>query len=187
MAKKIFILLFAVILLAACQTKNQTPQKEREGIAMAIRVESAAFEEGATIPTDYTCDGEDLSPPLAWGEVPEGTKSIALMCDDPDAPRGTWVHWVIFGLPAGSRGLPEGIPAERTLASGARQGTNDFRRIGYGGPCPPRGPAHRYYFKVYALDIEPDLSPGASKQDLIEAMEGHILAKGELMGRYQRR
>jgi Raf kinase inhibitor-like YbhB/YbcL family protein len=152
---------------------------------MDIKVSSAAFEEGGMIPVKYTCDEEDISPPLAWDSIPEGTKTLALICDDPDAPMGTWVHWVLFNLPGDISELPENIPPERELESGAKQGTNDFGRIGYGGPCPPGG-THRYYFKLYALDAELDLEAGARKPHLLEAMEGHILAEGQLMGRYSR-
>ncbi len=152
---------------------------------MDIKVLSAAFEEGRMIPAKHTCDEEDISPPLAWESIPEGTKTLALICDDPDAPMGTWVHWVLFNLPADINELPENIPPEKELESGAKQGTNDFGRIGYGGPCPPGG-THRYYFKLYALDAVLDLEPGAKKQQLLEAMEGHILAEGQLMGKYSR-
>ncbi len=155
------------------------------GETMAIKVRSKAFTEGGMIPKRYTCDGEDISPPLEWEGIPEGTKSIALISDDPDAPMGTWVHWVMFNIPPDSRGLEEGVPPVRVLRNGARQGINDFRRIGYGGPCPPRG-THRYYFKVYALDKVLDLEPGITKARLLRAMEGHIIDKGELMGRYGR-
>jgi len=152
---------------------------------MEIKVKSEAFEEGGMIPKKYTCDGEDASPPLSWTGVPEGTEALALICDDPDAPVGTWVHWVIFNIPPDTTGLSENIPPERVLESGARQGRNDFGNIGYGGPCPPRG-THRYYFKLYALDKKVDLEPGATKDELLKAMEGHILAEGKLMGRYKR-
>jgi len=152
---------------------------------MEIKITSAAFEEGEMIPAKYTCDQEDVSPPLAWDSVPEGTKTLALICDDPDAPMGTWVHWVLFNLPAGANGLSENVPPERELDNGGRQGTNDFGRIGYGGPCPPGG-THRYYFKLYALDTALDLEAGARKPQLLEAMEGHILAEGQLMGKYSR-
>ena len=152
---------------------------------MEIEVKSEAFEEGGMIPNKYTCDGEDASPPLSWTGVPEGTEALALICDDPDAPVGTWVHWVIFNIPPDTTGLSENIPPERVLESGARQGRNDFGNIGYGGPCPPRG-THRYYFKLYALDKKVDLEPGATKDELLKAMEGHILAEGRLMGRYKR-
>ncbi len=153
---------------------------------MAFELKSTAFENGGFIPKKYTCDGPDVSPPLSWTDPPEETRSLALICDDPDAPMGTWVHWVLFGVPPEIRELPEGVPTEKTLPWGGKQGRNDFGRIGYGGPCPPRGPAHRYFFRLYALDIEPDLSPGATKRELLRAIEGHILAETELMGRYGR-
>ncbi|MHC4069021.1 MAG: YbhB/YbcL family Raf kinase inhibitor-like protein [Planctomycetota bacterium] len=153
---------------------------------MEIKVTSPAFEEGGMIPSKYTCDGADISPPLAWEGVPEGTKSLALISDDPDAPMGTWVHWVLCNLPGDTRELPENIPAEEVLSSGAKQGLNDFRRVGYGGPCPPSG-VHRYFFKVYALDRKVEGGGWANKAELERAMESHVLAQGELIGRYKRR
>jgi Raf kinase inhibitor-like YbhB/YbcL family protein len=159
--------------------------EEKGGGVKAIHVTSPAFAEGGTIPKQCTCDGKDISPALEWTGIPEGAKSLALICGDPDAPRGTWVHWVLFNLPANTSGLPEGLPASKNLDSGAKQGRNDFGEIGYGGPCPPRG-THRYYFKVYALDRELDLGPGIPKYKLVEAMKGHILAEGQVMGRYGR-
>ena len=153
---------------------------------MDIKITSTAFEEGGMIPEKYTCDGIDVSPPLMWTSIPEGTKTIALICDDPDAPMGTWVHWVLFNLPAKINELSENVPTDEELKSGAKQGRNDFRKIGYGGPCPPGG-THRYYFKLYALDTELDIKSGAVKEQLLKAMEGHILGKGQLMGRYKRR
>jgi Raf kinase inhibitor-like YbhB/YbcL family protein len=152
---------------------------------MEIKITSSVFEDGGLIPAKYTCDGADMSPALRWDVVPEGTKSIALICDDPDAPMGTFVHWVIFGLPAETRELTENIPSDETLPNGAKQGTSDFGRIGYGGPCPPSG-THRYFFKIYALDTEVDLAAGASKRELVKAMEGHILGQGQLIGKYKR-
>ncbi|MHC4706923.1 MAG: YbhB/YbcL family Raf kinase inhibitor-like protein [Planctomycetota bacterium] len=152
---------------------------------MEIKITSPAFEEGGLIPARYTADGADISPPLQWEAVPEGTRSIALISDDPDAPVGTWVHWVLYNLPADTRDLTENVPPDKTLPNGARQGTSDFGRIGYGGPAPPSG-THRYFFKIYALDVQIDLPPGARKPDLLKAMEGHILAQGQLMGRYKR-
>jgi len=154
---------------------------------VTILVSSSAFVEGAFIPAKYTCEGEDISPPLRWSEPPPGTQSIALICDDPDAPGGAWVHWVLYGLPPSVTELPEAVPTQEVLPSGARQGTNDFKRIGYGGPCPPRGTPHRYFFRVYALGSEIDLSPGATKEELLGPMEGQILAEGRLMGKYERR
>src|SRR5881409_1292852 len=115
------------------------------GAAMAFELESSAFKAGETIPRKHTCDGQDLSPPLAWTEPPAGTKSLALVCDDPDAPTGTWVHWVLWDVPPTARGLPEGVPPSAKLEDGTRQGTNDFKKSGYGGPCPPRGAPHRYF------------------------------------------
>ncbi len=153
---------------------------------MEIKLTSSAFEDGGMIPSKYTCDGDDVSPPLNWDNVPEEVRSIALICDDPDAPMGTWVHWVLFNLPAGARELSENVPADNTLADGARQGLTDFGRVGYGGPCPPGG-THRYFFKIYALDVQVELASTARKQDLLGAMEGHILAQGQLVGKYKRR
>ncbi len=153
---------------------------------MPITVASPAFQSGATIPKQFTGDGDDKSPPLHWSEPPRGTKSLALICDDPDAPVGTWVHWVLYNLPAGTRELEEGVPTTETLNNGAKQGKNDFGKIGYGGPAPPKGKPHRYFFKLYALDRSVDLSPGATKAQLVKAMKGHILAEGQLVGRYGR-
>jgi Raf kinase inhibitor-like YbhB/YbcL family protein len=153
---------------------------------MKIELTSTAFGEGANIPKPYTGDGKDVSPPLRWSEPPQGTKSFALICDDPDAPRGTWVHWVLFNLPADQRELEETVPRQDTLASGACQGKNDFGKIGYGGPAPPPGKPHRYFFKIYAVDAVLDLASGATKAQLLEALKGHILAEGQLMGQYGR-
>ncbi len=152
---------------------------------MGIELFSPAFKEGELIPRKYTCDGPNLSPPLQWQNVPAGTKSLALICDDPDAPAGTWVHWVIFNLPPHLSGLPENVPPQKELPDGSLQGKNDFGQIGYGGPCPPYG-IHRYFFKIYALDIKLDLKSGATKSQLLSFMEGHILSQGQLMGRYGR-
>jgi len=151
-----------------------------------IQLSTSAFTEGAPIPAKYTCDGDDISPPLRWSGVPQGAKSIALICDDPDAPVGIWVHWALYNIPSTVAELPEGVPTTEAISGGARQGINDFKRIGYGGPCPPRGNPHRYYFKLYALDIELSLKPRATKKDVASAMQGHILAEGQLMGTYKR-
>jgi len=154
---------------------------------MSLGVSSPAFAEGEPIPSRYTCDGENVSPPLAWRGVPDGAASMAVIVDDPDAPAGTWVHWVLYGLDPGLSELPEGVPTRPAVLGGARQGRNDFEDIGYGGPCPPGGQEHRYRFQVYALDAAPGLEPGATKADLLEAMEGHVLAEGRLTGTYRRR
>jgi len=153
----------------------------------SIPLSSSAFVPGGDIPAAHTCDGADASPPLEWGEPPQGTHRFALICDDPDAPMGTWVHWVLFNLPGETRSLSEKFPADGELPTGARQGKNDFGRPGYGGPCPPKGPAHRYFFRLYALDAPMTLRAGATKTELEAAMQGHILGRGELMGRYGRR
>ena len=153
---------------------------------MSFKLTSSAFEAGATIPKQFTCDATDLSPALAWSGAPQNTKSFALIADDPDAPVGTWVHWVLYDLPAETKQLGEGVPKQEQIASGARQGRNDFRRIGYGGPCPPPGPAHRYFFKLYALDAMLNLKAGASKADVEKAMAGHVLGQASLMGTYKR-
>ncbi len=157
---------------------------------MALTIRSPAFEPNGEIPARYTCDGQDVSPPLEWSGVPEGTRSLALIVDDPDAPdpaapRMVWVHWVLYNIPPDARGLPEGVgPAD--LPPGTRQGLNDWKRTGYGGPCPPIG-RHRYFFKLYALGEElPDLGT-PTKAQLLKAMEGRILAQAELVGTYQRR
>jgi len=157
------------------------------GEAMAFRIESPAFKPQEQIPEKYTCDGEDISPPLVWTDAPPGTQSLALISDDPDAPMGTWVHWVVYNLSAEPKGLDEGVPKTEDLVSGAKQGTTDFRRVGYGGPCPPPGKPHRYFFKLYALNTLLSLGPKASKTDLLVAMNGHVLAEVELVGLYQRK
>jgi hypothetical protein len=151
-----------------------------------MKLTCTGFEDGQPIPVQYTGDGADVSPPLRWTDAPAGTRSFALICDDPDAPAGTWVHWVIYGLPAATKELPERISTAETLPSGARQGLNDFRRVGYAGPLPPPGKPHRYFFKLYALDAELPLKSRAAKPELLRAMEGHILAEAQVMGTYRR-
>jgi Raf kinase inhibitor-like YbhB/YbcL family protein len=152
---------------------------------MSFELTSAAFAPGEMIPRKYTCDGEDISPPLRWGDPPPDSKSLALISDDPDAPIGTWVHWVLYNLPAESRALPEAVPGDADLPDGSRNGRSSWGRLGYGGPCPPGG-THRYFFKLYALDAVLDLGAGAGKEQLLKAMEGHILAQTEVMGVYRR-
>jgi Raf kinase inhibitor-like YbhB/YbcL family protein len=187
MPKNSVILIVATVLLfCSCEDGEQAGPEEVGGRKMEINVTSSAFEEGGMIPSKYTCDGNDVSPPLQWDAVPEATKSVALISDDPDAPMGTWVHWVLFNWPADSREITENIPPDNILPNGAKQGTTDFHRIGYGGPCPPSG-THRYFFKIYALDTMLDLDAGADKSALLKAMEGHILGQGQLMGKYKRR
>lgn len=153
---------------------------------MSFTLSSTAFPPGGEIPSKYTCSGADVSPALSWNDPPAGTQSFALIADDPDAPVGTWVHWVAYDLPASARQLPEGLPKTEAIAGGGVQGQNDFRKTGYGGPCPPPGKPHRYYFKLYALDSKLNLKPAATKKMVEAAMEGHILAQAEVMGRFQR-
>jgi len=150
-----------------------------------MEIKSTAFKQGARIPSKYTCDGMDVSPPLEWSNAPSGTKYFAIVCDDPDAPMGTWVHWVIYDIPASTTSLPEKVPPLKEVTNSAKQGMNDFRAIGYGGPCPPSG-EHRYFFKLYALDAPTGLKAGAAKAHLLEAIKGHILGDAELMGKYKR-
>jgi Raf kinase inhibitor-like YbhB/YbcL family protein len=145
-----------------------------------------AFQGGEIIPKKYTCDGADVSPALTWEGTPEGAQSLALITDDPDAPMATWTHWLLWNLPAKATLLPEDTPKTNLLDNGARQGTNDFKRIGYGGPCPPPGKPHRYFFKLYALDARLDLKPGAGKAELESAIKPHILAQAQWMGTYGR-
>lgn len=168
---------------AACSPGDTKPAKEN---TMKLQITSSAFAEGQPIPRKHTCDDRDVSPPLKWSGTPPNTKSFALIADDPDAPVGTWVHWVLYDLPPATVELAENVEKSQYVPGGARQGLNDFRRLGYGGPCPPPGKPHRYCFKLYALDALLDLKPGATKKELLKAMEGHVLAEGQLMGTCQR-
>ncbi|HUI87152.1 MAG TPA: YbhB/YbcL family Raf kinase inhibitor-like protein [Anaerolineales bacterium] len=152
---------------------------------MTLSISSPAFKNGAAIPAMYTCISKDVSPALAWSSQPSATKSFALIMDDPDAPGGTWVHWVIYNIPASAHGLPEAAPTKVQLDDGSLNGANSWGHLGYGGPCPPSG-THRYFFKLYALDTMLDLPSGASKQKLLAAMQDHILAQGELMGTFSK-
>lgn len=153
---------------------------------MAFSLSSSAFAAGAEIPEQYTCEGADASPALSWRGAPAGTKAFALIADDPDAPVGTWVHWVLYDVPADTTELAKGVPTDATLRTGAKQGVNDFRKTGYGGPCPPPGKPHRYVFTLYALDAPTGLKPGARKADVLRAIQGHVLAQTELIGTYKR-
>lgn len=170
------IIFFLMFFAVTC-----TPQKGADN----MKIESSVFKDGGMIPEKYTCDGEDISPPLSWSGVPQGTVSLALICDDPDAPAGTWVHWVLYNIPHTAAGIAEAVSSEKKLSDGSLQGINDFRTIGYGGPCPPSG-THRYYFKLYALDLKPELEPGATKWQIVQAMKGHVLSEAQLMAKYKR-
>jgi len=150
-----------------------------------MNISTTSFSAGGVITKKYTCDGEDISPQLSWSGTPPKTRSLALIADDPDAPAGTWNHWLIWNIPAPTNQLSEGIPKTRENEA-MRQGQNDFQKIGYNGPCPPPGKPHRYFFKLFALDTNLDLKPGANRAQLDAAMKGHILAQTEVIGRYGR-
>jgi Raf kinase inhibitor-like YbhB/YbcL family protein len=150
-----------------------------------MRLFSPAFSEGETIPAKYTCDGENMSPALEWADVPEGTRTFALILDDPDAPSGLFLHWLIWNIPGTEKGMADGVGEEDGTASGGLQGRNGFGKLGYGGPCPPGG-THRYYFHLFALDTDLDAPPGSTRERIERAMQGHVLATAELMGRYTR-
>ncbi len=188
---KYAILLLSVFLLTNCgraQKDNHSASKNPEDVMSTtteskFALASTAFKEGEMIPKKFTCDGPDVSPPLEWRSAPAQTKSLALIVEDPDAPMGIWVHWVIFDIPPASSGLPEHVSTDKTLPDGAVQGRNDFRKIGYGGPCPPSG-THRYFFLLYALDTVLKLPAGSTKAELVRAMEGHVVGRAQLMGRY---
>lgn len=186
-----FLFLIILTFMSSCGPRpSPTPMEAPEttdkgGQVMPFELTSEAFAQGESIPRKYSCDGDDISPPLSWSDPPEGTESFALICDDPDAPVGTWVHWVVFNIPAEKRALQENIPAQDRLSDGSLHGRNSWRRRDYGGPCPPRG-THRYFFKLYALDTMLDLEAGAKKKQVLRAMEGHVLAQAELMGTYSR-
>ncbi|GBD21027.1 Putative lipoprotein LppC [bacterium HR28] len=176
--------LASLSLLWACGVPTSTPSPSPLTAQLALT--SSAFTPGATIPVEHTCDGADRSPPLAWSEPPPGTASLALLVEDPDAPGGTFIHWLLYELPAHTRSVAAGIPPLDTLPDGARQGRNDFGTLGYRGPCPPPGRSHRYVFRLYALDRPTGLAPGATRDQFLRAIEGHILATGELVGIYGR-
>jgi Raf kinase inhibitor-like YbhB/YbcL family protein len=153
---------------------------------VTTQVSSPAFTEGDRIPVAHTADGNDVSPELRWSGAPQNSKSFVLICEDPDAPRGTWTHWVLFNIPADKTSLAQGVAKEKELPDGSRQGKNDFGKIGYGGPSPPKGKPHRYFFKLYALDAKLDLPAGATRQQVLDAIKGHVVAEGQLMGLYGR-
>jgi Raf kinase inhibitor-like YbhB/YbcL family protein len=180
----VVIVSVAGLILTGCGTEEEAATVTEE--KPVIELQCTAFGEGDAIPSVHTCDGEDISPELSWSGAPEGTRSFALIMDDPDAPGGIFTHWVIFNIPAGSIELAEGIPTSAELPTGARQGRNSFGRTGYDGPCPPQGTSHHYHFVIYALDEVLDLAGGASKGQVLDAMEGHVLGEGELVGIYER-
>lgn len=175
------LFIFAFTTFAGCPAAdNDEPE------IPSMELKSDAFEHEKPIPAKYSCEGEDISPDLVWSKPPEGTVELALICDDPDAPGGTWVHWIVYGIPADTGGFEEAFPPVEQTESGIMQGENSWGRSDYGGPCPPRGKPHRYFFKLYALDKELNLKPGVDKETLENAMKGHIIGYGELMGTYAR-
>ena len=186
MLVRILVAALVTFVLSASPLLSERLFSQEKGGTMPLQISSTAFSAGEAIPKESTCDGPDISPQLKWDDPSANTQAFALIMDDPDAPAGTWVHWVLYDLPANTRELPEGVAKQDQLSSGARQGRNDFGKIGYGGPCPPPGKAHRYFFKLYALDAKLGLRAGATKADVERAMKGHILAQAELIGKYGR-
>lgn len=176
--------LLAAVALVSAVNLGLTSRVSAEEPAMTLR--SSAFKPGQPIPAKYTCAGPNLSPPLSWDAPPAGAQSLVLVCDDPDAPGGTWTHWVIFNMPVGAGKLVEGLPPQTLLPDGSRQGVNDFHSVGYGGPCPPPGGVHHYHFTLYALSTTLDLPPRANKTHVVRGMTGHLLGQTELVGTYRR-
>jgi Raf kinase inhibitor-like YbhB/YbcL family protein len=190
MSKTILLAIFFIVLIGSSCARQPiivphqptNPGPTRQAATPQIQVTSTAFKEGKAIPRQFTCQGINISPPLEWTPTPHA-KTIAIIANDPDAPAGEWTHWLVYNLPAATMGLIENMPAEEKVAGGGMQGKNDFGKTAYGGPCPPKG-THRYFFKVYALDTEVALKSGAAKDQLLKAIEGHILAQGQLMGTF---
>jgi|SRR5277367_4872684 len=185
-ANKTAALLLSITLMFSAVNLVLAESAGKRRSSMSIELSSSAFSSGDRIPKEFTADGKNQSPPLKWSTVPAGTKSLALICDDPDAPMGTWVHWVLYDLPANAQQLDQGVPTQNTIANGAKQGTNSFHKIGYVGPSPPPGKPHRYFFKLFALDNTLNLDSGADVKKLESAMNGHVLGQGQLMGQYAR-
>ena len=183
-----------LLLMSGCSIITSSPsattapsEMAGEGVDLTdLELTSEAFGPQEAIPQRFTCDGEDISPPLSWSAPPEGTRSFVLIVDDPDTPVGTWVHWVLFNIPADRRTLPENVPAQDQLSDGSLHGNNSWRRSDYGGPCPPSGSTHRYVFNLYAIDTQLDLEATATKKQVLDAVDGHVLAHGELVGTYSR-
>jgi Raf kinase inhibitor-like YbhB/YbcL family protein len=183
MTRKLLVIAVSIMtfmmVASACTPDDDQNVQESSG-EMAIEITSSAFTESEMIPKKYSCDADYVSPAISWAGLPEDTMSLALIVDDPDAPAGTWVHWVLYNIPADQNALPEGVKGVGI------EGKNTSGKTGYGGPCPPKGPAHRYFFRLFALDTTLDVKAGLTKSELEQAMQGHILAQGQLMGKYQR-
>ncbi len=178
MLNNIYIIIFSLTFLLLCPTNSESKKME-------IKVSSNDFQNGGSIPSLFTCEGKNISPQISWANYPKNTKSFALIADDPDAPMGTWVHWIVYNIPNKTNELKQNFPLDKEFSNGIKQGMTDFGKTGFGGPCPPSG-VHRYFFKVYALDTILDVPYGLTKKYLLEAMEGHILAHGQIMGKYRR-
>jgi len=191
MKSQAITLLSLLLGVTGCATRPQVSAQNSAATSTtqttggSLKLTSTAFKEGEPIPRQYTCNGVNVSPSLEWSGVPKSAKTVVIIADDPDAPAGTWVHWVLYNLPADNIGMVENLPATEELRAGGFQGKNDFGKIGYGGPCPPSG-THRYFFKIYALDSELPLKAGATKAEVEKAMEGHVVTQGQLMGTYRR-
>jgi Raf kinase inhibitor-like YbhB/YbcL family protein len=183
--RRMFLAGLTGLLVVACRDDRAALPDPVSATGITLKLESPAFAEEGFIPADYTCDGQNISPALTWDAPPAATRSLALIMDDPDASNGTFVHWVLYDLPAAARELPQAVPTQPLLVDGGTQGKNDFGDYGYGGACPPNG-THRYVFQLYALDTILDLAPGATKAEAIAAMQGRVIATGKLVGRYQR-
>lgn len=180
------LIVFAISSSVACQDRQQRTDGTASQSTAAMKIQSSAFAAGAAIPAQYTCAGANISPPLAWSGVPAKAKSLALIVHDPDAPSGDYTHWLLYGIPPSTSQLAGNVAKELEIAGVGRQGTNDFRKVGYGGPCPPPGKPHRYFFHLYALDVEAELAPGAGRAAVEDAIRGHVVAEGELMGTFSR-
>ncbi len=177
MFKKLCLIIFVILFSSFMEAQDKGAQ---------MRLLSPAFKDKSEIPTKFTCDGEDISPPLMIKNVPKEAKSLALIMDDPDAPMGTFVHWVVYDIDPSTTLIEENQPHTPTILNGAKQGKNDFPKIGYGGPCPPNG-RHRYFFKLYALDAKLDLDPGLTKEELLKHIQRHVIAQSVFMGTYERK
>lgn len=191
--RRLFLILggtvaFLIFLLpiASCGKSVSRTRQAEDSSHSAFRLESSAFREGETIPRQFTCEGEDISPALRWTAPPAGTRSFVLIAEDPDAPGGVWTHWIVFNLPAHVHQIPENVAKQAQVPGGGLQGLNSFGHIGYGGPCPPPGRPHHYFFRLYALDTVLSLKAGTSRQEVLDAVKGHILAKTHLMGLFGR-
>ena len=174
--------------LAAAQPSNSEQTQsdpDQEGTNMTFQLKSSAFSHGEPIPRVYSCDGENVSPPLTWTDPPAGSEALVLIMDDPDAPSGDFVHWVLYGLPAEAGSMPQAVAAEENRQDGSRQGNNGRGQIGYTGPCPPGG-THRYFFHLYAVDNQINLAAGEAKQAVLQHIDGHVVATAELMGTFSR-